>query len=158
MRIKFSAKRRNHSVVTAFTLPEVMVAVVVMLATFGGFYLGFTQGFAMIQAARENLRATQILQEKSETIRLFNWDDLNAATNPYLFTNWYSPNVNLNKRGLAYSGTRIISNAPLSESYSNDVRLVTFQLTWRSGKVQRNREFSTLVSRYGLHDYIVEYK
>ena len=40
MRIKFSAKQPNHSVVTAFTLPEVMVAVVVMLATFGGFYLG----------------------------------------------------------------------------------------------------------------------
>ena len=149
---------KGRSACSAFTLVEVMVAVWLGAIMFVGLYLGFSQGFAVIQLTRENLRATQILQEKAETIRLFNWDDLNAATNPYLFTNWYSPNVNLNKRGLAYSGTRIISNAPLSESYSNDVRLVTFQLTWSSGKVQRNREFSTLVSRYGLHDYIVEYK
>ena len=135
-------------------LVEVIVAVGLGALMFVGLYLGFTQGFAVIQLARENLRATQILQEKTETIRLFHWDQLNAAANPYSFTNWYSPNANLSKQGIAYSGTRTITNAPLGESYSNDVKLVTFQLTWTSGNVQRKREMRTLVSHYGMRNSI----
>ncbi len=156
MRIKFSAKQPNHSVVTAFTLPEVMVAVVVMLATFGGFYLGFTQGFAMIQAARENLRATQILQEKSETIRLFTWKDVVAAISAtYVTTNYFYPLADSSSKGVAYRIERTVGNAPMSESYSNDVKLVSFTIKWTSGNLLRQRQMQTFVAQYGLHNYIL---
>ena len=144
------------SVRSAFTLVEVMVAVPMGAIMLIGLYLGFSQGFAVIQLARENLRATQILQEKTERIRLFNWDALSAAPNPYTFTNWYYPTANAGKQGIAYIGTRIISDPPISENYSNEMKLVTFQVTWTSGKVKRQREMSTLVSQYGLHNYVLE--
>ena len=41
-------------------------------------YIAIAQGFAATQVARENLRATQILQEKMETIRLYGWDQINV--------------------------------------------------------------------------------
>src|SRR5438477_9872827 len=144
------------SVRSAFTLVELMVALPMAAILFIGLYLGFSQGFAVIQLARENLRATQILQEKTELIRLFHWDALSAAPNPYAFTNWYYPTAKGDKQGIAYIGTRIISDPPVSENYSNEMKLVTFQLTWTSGKVKRQREMSTLVSQYGLHNYVLE--
>ena len=151
-----SASRRSSVNRSAFTLAEVMVSVLVMAIVFVGLYLGFTQGFGLIQVTRENLRATQILQEKTETIRLFTWGEIGAATaNTYTFTNYFYALGGSGGRGVAYCGTRTISAAPINDSsYSNDVKLVTFQLTWTSGNVKRQREMRTFVSQYGLHNYI----
>jgi prepilin-type N-terminal cleavage/methylation domain-containing protein len=154
MRLNELAGRKGVVSRSGFTLAEVMIGVFVMAIMFVGLYLGFSQGFGIIQVTRENLRATQILQEKMETIRLFTWDDLAGAANPYAFTAPFYPLGGTGSQGVIYTGTRTISSAPVSESYSNDMKLVTVQLTWTSGKVQRQREMKTLVSRYGLHNYI----
>ena len=154
MRISLFTSRKMARSQSAFTLAEVMMGVFVMAIMFVGLYLGFSQGFAIIQVARENLRATQILQEKMETIRLFTWDDLAAAANPYSFTAPFYPVATNGNFGITYTGTRTITDPPVTESYSNDMKLVTVQLSWTSGKVQRQREMKTLVSRYGLHNYI----
>src|SRR6266496_5848307 len=136
----------------AFTLVEVMIGVAVMAIMIVGFYLGFSQGFAVIQLTRENLRAAQILEEKMETIRLFTWQDLNAAATPYAFEAKYYPTTPTKGKktspneGITYYGTRTITDAPVSESYSGDLKLVIVKLTWTSGKVQRQREMRTLVS------------
>jgi len=133
-----------------------MVGVMVMGILFVGLYLGFTQGFAIIQVARENLRGAQILQEKTETTRLLDWS--RVANGSCTFSNYFYPLAATNaSKGILFSGTRTISDAPLSESYSSDVKLVSLQLTWTSGKVQRQRTMTTLVSQYGLHNYIVSY-
>ena len=132
-----------------------MLAVVVIMITFGGFYLGFTQGFAIIQLARENLRATQILQEKAETIRLFTWDDVLAATaSTYVSTNYFSPLATSGGNGTAYTVTREVGTPPIKESYAGDIKLVTFTVKWTSGNLLRQRQMQTLVAQYGLHNYI----
>ena len=138
----------------AFTLVEVMVGVIILAVGIASLYLGFSQGFAVIQSARENLRATQILQEKMETIRLFDWNQITTAPSRTNFTASFYPLATSGNQGIAYTGTRIITNAPVAESYSNDLRLIIFQLTWTSGNVQRQREMRTLVSQYGLHNYV----
>jgi len=139
----------------AFTLMEVVIAVAIIGVAFGSLYVGFRQSFGVIQLSRENLRATQILQEKMETIRLFDWTAINALPTPYYFTNTFYPVGSTTNQGVIYSGTRIITDSPLTaENYGNDLKLVTFRLTWSSGGVQRQREMTTLVSRYGLHNYI----
>jgi len=144
---------------SAFTLVEVMIGVIILAVGFAGLYLGFSHGFAILQVTRENLRATQILQEKMETIRLFDWAQItNAAANaPYGFHENFYPLTTTGSQGITYSGTRIITNAPVSESYSSDMRLVIVQLKWTSGTVERQREMKTLVSHYGLHNYIISY-
>ena len=84
------ADREGASRQSAYTLPEVMMGILIMSIMFVTLYAGFTQGFGVVQASRENLRATQILQQYSEIIRLYTWDQLtnvNFLPHPFI-TNW----------------------------------------------------------------------
>ena len=136
---------------------EVLVATAIIGVQFVTLYLGMTQGFGIVQVSRENLRATQILQEKMETIRLYTWDQItNAGFIPPTFTATFYPAAQTNQ-GLNYQGTMTISDVPAplsSTSYASDLKLVVVQVNWTSGNVQRNRDMRTLVSHYGLHNYI----
>src|ERR1051326_604229 len=60
----------------AFTLPEVMLSIAIMSILVVGLYVGLSQGFAVVQVTRENLRGPQILQEETEVIRLYSWDQV----------------------------------------------------------------------------------
>jgi len=118
---------------------------------------GFSSGFSGVQADRENSRAVQILLEKMELIRLYNWAQVTRAdTNTYLpatFTAPFFP-AGANDGGFSYNGTVSITNATISSSYSNYLRTVTVTVTWTSGKVTHSRSMSTFVSQYGLQNYI----
>lgn len=138
-----------------FSLVEATVGMgvlgTVMVALFGG----FTTGFFTMQMARENLRATQIMLEKMETIRLYSWDQINThGFIPDTFSAKYDPQAQEGAQGLTYGGTMAITNAPIGSSYADDMRLVKVTLQWKTGEVVRQREFSSLVSRYGMQDYI----
>ena len=67
------AKRQNGQ-----TLAEVLITVVLVSMMLLSLHAGFCSGFATIQSAREDLRATQIMIEKMETIRLYTWDQINT--------------------------------------------------------------------------------
>ena len=123
---------------------------------FVALYSGFSAGFAVVQLSRENLRATQILQEKMETIRLYTWDQINTpGFIPTRFTDTFYPSVtNQTDTGLIYTGTVSLATAPITESYSNDLKLITIKVEWSSVGVLRKREMRTLVSHYGLQNYI----
>ena len=54
----------------AFSLVEVMIGMAIVGVTFVSLYGGMTYGFSSVRMSLENLRATQILVEKMETIRL----------------------------------------------------------------------------------------
>jgi len=56
---------------------------------------------------------------------------------------------------VVYSGSVNITNAPVSSTYTTDVRLAVVSLSWMSGNVSRRRELRTLVSHYGLHNYFL---
>ena len=141
---------------SAYTLAEVMVGIAIMSVMFLTLYLGFTQGFGVVQGSRENLRAAQILQQQAEVIRLYTWEQINPDSGwiPRT-TNWtFYPLGGTGNQGVTYTGKVSVTNAPLTESYAADNKLVTFELTWKSGNFQRYRQISTLVSKYGLHNYI----
>ena len=131
-----------------------MIAVAVAAVMFAGLYLGLGQGFTIIQSARQNLRATQILQEQMETIRLYTWDQISSnGFVPQTFTASFDAASTQSTAGLIYSGTFTISPANMNESYAADHKLVTVSLNWPSGGIQHQRQMTTLVSRYGLHNY-----
>jgi prepilin-type N-terminal cleavage/methylation domain-containing protein len=154
MRSTVSTTMQGSRPCVAFSLMEVMVAVSIAGIMFVSLYTSFSSGFAVIQLARENLRGAQILQEKMETIRLYTWEQINTAGFiPTNFTDvFYATTQSLG--GLTYTGKVTLADAPLSEAYSNDLKLVTIEITCESVNVIRKREVSTLVSRYGLQNYI----
>lgn len=140
----------------AFSLVEVIVGFSILCIVFLSLLGSFSSGFALVQTTRENQRATQILLEKMEVIRLYSWDQLLTPdfVPSNFVTSFFATNDSLN--GLVYTGEVEISPAPVSEVYANDLRLVTVTLKWVSGDKEHNREMSTFVSRYGLQNYILQ--
>jgi len=139
----------------AFSLIEALVAVAIVGLVFVSLYAGISSGFAVARVTRENLRATQILQEKMETIRLYTWEQL--TTPNFVPTNFYEGFYasGTNNGGLTYTGRVVIANAPLTtEAYSNNMKQVAITVTWRSGDVLRTREMTTLSAKHGLQNYI----
>ena len=162
MRIRLN-KDGNPQAAAGFTLAEVMVAVGVLGVSFVSLYAGMSAGFAMTRLSRENLRATQIMMEKMEGIRLFNWNQVTFSNMiPTNFIERYYPGVGGGQpSGVTYRGTIEVSS-PASQnfyparSYDNNLRVVTVQVEWESGDVTRRRQMSTLVSKNGLQNYVYD--
>lgn len=140
---------------TGFSLVEVVIAMAVTGVSSVALLSAISSGMLTMQMARENVRATQIMMEKTETLRLYSWDQLNA-TNFVLttFTEKYDPNSTNGAQGITYNGTVTIASAPMATAYSNSVKQVTISLSWTTGHLSRNRSFTTLVARNGLQNYI----
>lgn len=140
----------------AFTLVEVMISVGLIGIVFTSFYAALSSGLAAVGVARENLRATQILTEKMEEFRTFSWTELNGGNIPTTFNAYFYPTNSNNSvgGGVIYTGVVTIAGSAISESYSNDLRKVTVNLTWSSGSIQRQRTMQTLVSQNGTRNYV----
>jgi len=149
--------RDRRSSQSAFTMAEVMVALLVVSIAVNSLYTGVSSGFALVKLAREELRATQLMLQRLETMRLYTWSQLTDAT--YFSTNnyaaYYDPAGQANGSGGAvYTvSTAITTNTPAA-TYSPDMRRVTVQVSWSSGQINRRREMSTYVARYGMQNYI----
>ncbi len=152
MRINQTPTRpRRHQ--SGVSLLEALVAMAIFGITFFSVYAGISQGFSIIGNARENLRATQIMVEKMETIRLYSWDQLNTTNFvPATFTEKYKPNDG--DSGLSYQGTMAIAAGPSGLAYSADMRQVSIGLSWTSGNRTHTRTMNTYVTKNGLQNYI----
>ncbi len=132
---------------------EVTIGMGVIGTTCAALLTGITSGFFTMRMARENLRATQIILEKVETIRLYSWDQINTpGFIPATFTQVYDP-TRTNSAGLTYNGTMTITTPAISNSYKDDLRMLTVNLSWTTGSIPRTRQFSTFIARDGLQNY-----
>ena len=112
----------------------------------------------MLQTTREDLRATQILMQRIEAVRLCTWSQLGNVT----FSESYDPLSGTNQAaGAVYFGTLSIGPAtaiPNSVSYAPNMAQVTVTLNWtnynHSLAIPHSRQMQTQVARYGLQNYI----
>ena len=145
-----------------FSLIECVVAISVIMISFLTIFGCITFGFTVTQLSRENLRATQILLDKMEGVRLYSWTQLtNSSFLTPVFTNWfYETNdigqLNANGNGVLYTGLVSVTQVPFSTSYTNTMVLVTVTVGWTSsGKnIVKSRTMQTLVGEFGLQNYI----
>jgi hypothetical protein len=137
---------------------EAAVGMGILGTAMAALFSGFTTGFFTIRMARENLRATQIMLEKVETIRLYSWQQVtNKGFIPTNFVAKYDPISQPSTSGLVYQGELYldpVSTNQLGASYAPNLRQVTVKLSWKTGNLQRNREFKSYISRYGLQEYV----
>lgn len=112
---------------------------------------------AQARIAREELRATQIMVERMEGIRLFTWDQLNYSNSlcPTDFTSGFDPSGS-NSSGLVYYGTMQITNVFMnpSPSYSNSLRSITVSVDWTNFGQAHHRTMTTYQAQYGMQNYI----
>src|SRR4051812_33207014 len=82
-----------------FRLIELCVAMSIILVTFLTIFASLTMGLSITQISRENLRATQIMLDKMEGVRLYNWDQLTNST--YLISSFTNSFFETNRIGMS---------------------------------------------------------
>ena len=146
----------------AFTLAEVIVAVSVLTVMAVSLYGGFSTGFMIIDSSREDLRATQILMQKAEAIRLCTYSSLSNC--PISFVERYDPtglSSSSSGAGTVYSGTittNVATGIPDTAKYKTNMCRVIITLTWTNYYNKKpaihQRQMDTYAARYGLQNYI----
>jgi hypothetical protein len=137
---------------------EVIVAVLVLSTISTAFYLGLSTCFSVLKTSREDVRATQIMMQKLEAVRLCTWSELSN----FSFSEPYDPTGSTNNTaGVYYFGTVTkgpASAVPGSASYFNNMCVVTVSVVWtnNAGSSPKvfSREMQSHYARYGLQSYI----
>src|SRR5215471_16247669 len=105
--MKANPRVKPSDAMSAYTLAEVLISMFVVALMLTSLYAGFSSGFALVKLARENLRATQILVQKTEAVRIFSWSKvIDSAYLPPTFIDYYNPSgTNNNTYGALYQGS-----------------------------------------------------
>ena len=146
--------RYQPNLQAATTIVEVVAAITILTISAAGLMGALANGFFSVQLTRENQRATQILIERTEMARLYNWDQVTAPN--FILTNFiavYDPSTKTGG-GVTYTGTVSVSSFPFTANYATNMRQLTITLDWATKGVPRQRSITTLLSRDGLQPYL----
>jgi prepilin-type N-terminal cleavage/methylation domain-containing protein len=138
---------------SAFSMVEVMFSMAIVGVLIVALYSALASAVPMVRSCQENERVTQILSEKLDTIRLYNWVQM---TNGFVQTNFVvgiEP-ILTNSRPY-YTGTVSIVQAPISEVYRSNLLQVTVKVDWVSGSRPQSQSMVTYIAKYGLQTYIM---
>ena len=157
----FSKQTRRQRAIAAFTLVEAVLAVGLLGVALAAFFACLGSGLNILDTSRQDLRATQILAQKTEAVRLCTWSQL--ASLPTSFKDYYyTSSLTNGTPGITYYGRISVGSAtnciPNSVSYQTNIDLVTINLVWTNylgtHAIVHNRSMQTLVAYYGLVNYI----
>jgi type II secretory pathway pseudopilin PulG len=161
--------RKQPAKSDGFTLFEVMMAAAVMLMAIVGMIQVITYGSGMLDLARKQSIAMQIIHGQIDNLRLNNWatvtvspyirytsettrstgpvniDNPNQATN---ITSGFVFGPTLPGLATGFKCTRVVEKVPLR----SDLLQITFSVTWRSNTGrQYTRSGSTYFGKNGLY-------
>jgi Tfp pilus assembly protein PilV len=157
-----------------FTLIDALFAMVISGVMFTALYAGLAFGFKVIRFARENTRATQIMLERMETIRLYTWEQVtnygdtnlgnyflpsNPIPVPYyaIGTNnslFYTTQIFVEPSGVVNLSADAVGT-PAAASYADNMKKVTIKVDWcPMGLTNRTRSMSTYVTKNGMQTYV----
>jgi hypothetical protein len=139
---------------------ELLIGTSIIMFLYATVFACMTLGLSITKLSRENLRATEIMLDKMEGVRLYSWTQLNDTN--FLqssFTNWFFETNNIGTasatgNGIQYTGLVAVGASPFSSSYSANLRQVTVTVNWTSGGIARTRSMSTFVSQAGMQNYV----
>lgn len=150
-----------------FTLVEVVCSIFIAGIAASVLFIGFDNGFALLRTTREDLRATQILMQKTEAVRLLTWDQLTQGQ--MKFVEYFNPaGVSKTNGGTAYwcdiNTTGVPTNIPSSAAYRSNIRLVTISVLWTNSvndwkgarNISHSRQMQTLSAISGMQNYLAE--
>jgi hypothetical protein len=131
-----------------------MVGLLILGVTVAALCGGFSFGFNSIKLSQEEVRADQILVQKLESLRIYQFANVNSAYIPTNFTAYYSTSNAVH--GVTYNGSMSITPFVPSasrEAYSNTLKQVTASVSWFSEGMNHTRTMMTLVSTNGISTY-----
>jgi len=137
----------------AFTLIEVMFSIGVIGVLVLALYGALASSISMVRSCQENERVTQILSDKMDTIRLYNWTQMTYRFVQTNFVLGIDPLVTSSRP--YYTGSIAIAYAPITQTYRSNLLEVTVNVDWVAGKRPQRRSMTTYVAKYGLQSYIM---
>lgn len=147
--------RHTQNLQAATTITEVVAAVAILAISAAGLMGALANGFLSVQLTRENQRATQIMIERTEMARLYNWDQVTSPS--FILTNFiaaYDPQLE-NGGGTYYTGSVTVSSFPFPDAnYATNMRQLSVKLDWETRGIARTRSITTLLGRDGLQNYV----
>ncbi len=148
--------RSQNRTTSGVSLIEVVMAVCVVGLVSAGLMGAISCGFTMLSRTRENQRATQVMLEKVETLRLYSWSQINSnGFVPAKFTELLNPLDADEKNPALITGTMSVEKFPFTTSYSNSLKQVRMTIEWRgTGNLLRKREFTTFIAKDGMQNYV----
>jgi prepilin-type N-terminal cleavage/methylation domain-containing protein len=150
------SQRRASPGARAFTLVEVVFAMAIVGFLIIALYGTITSSVTIIRSCQENEQVTQILSDKLDTIRIYNWDQI-TAPGTFIPTNFVLGVDPLDATSRPYyTGTISFVRAPVSEMYRSNLMQVTVTVNWLTGGTRpQSRSMTTYVTKYGLQSYIM---
>ncbi len=128
----------------AFTLVEVVIAMVILTLTVASSLIAMRTGFSIIESARDNTLASQILQSEMENLRLKSWEKLVVLPDG---------EFDLEDGFMETVGHRFVCLRTVNKAKPNLIE-ITLRVEWKSvGGRTMSREYSTFFSKSGLNDY-----
>lgn len=157
LRIERRIRKKNRSQ-RAFAITEVIFSFAIFGLVFAALLAGLTWNVSAVKSARETVRATQIMEDKLDTIRLYSWEQI--TTSGFMSNEFYVPFSPSNAlsgseaSGVTYTGLITMATSSLTESYYSNIMRITVDLYWPSSTQVRHAQMSTFVSKYGLQGYV----
>lgn len=142
-----------------YSLIEVMCSLFIAAIAATVLFIGFDNGFAILRTTREDLRATQILMQKTEAVRLCTWQQL---TNCTTFSERYYPaGILSTNSGTLYVGKMTVAqstDSSIPASYRGNLYVVTISVNWTnnigSKSTPHSRQIQTLWAVAGMQSYL----
>jgi type II secretory pathway pseudopilin PulG len=142
----------------AFTIVEVMMSTIIIGIAAAGLLACFHGSFLIMRFARENQRATQVLVERAEALRVFNWTQVTNGSIPPFTNDFYSyTSNNTQGPGPTYSvAVALVPLTSLAATYQTNMFEVDITVQWTNSmdNIPHTRVLSTYVARDGIQNYV----
>src|SRR5436190_1907068 len=127
--MKIQLQKRSWRRLQAATLSEIVVCVLIVNIGAAALMGCFKYAFFITGLTQQNQRATQVMLERAEAIRLCSWDQVRSnGFIPLTFAEYYDPTAATGNQGVLYSGTVKVSSFPYTTVYKDNMRQLTMTL------------------------------
>ena len=144
MQAALNSKHSNNS--AGFTLVEMVMAMTLMAMVFTAAFGSYFLGMQMVEDAREEIRASQIIQSEMERLRTMNWQQLGTlkALEEFQPHGTFIQDYTKDYKCYRY-------NFPRANGVERQVTVVVEWINSRNSWT--TQAFSTSITKNGLNDY-----
>jgi Tfp pilus assembly protein PilV len=134
-------KRKITNKLRAFTLVETLFSIMLFGVCAVALLQGVIFGIHRLHDSRMDSRATQILTEQTELMRLCTWGEVQRGARVF--------------RDGDFIGTVKITNDPMPVSYCSGLCRFDVTVAWMVGRTPHERTWSTYCAKNGLNSYVI---